>query len=52
VLLYEVDALHGALRARWQYSYLIARTDDAAAYSARITSVVRELISNASDIFL
>lgn len=38
--------LHGALRARWQYSYLIARTDDAAAYSARITAVVRELAAD------
>ena len=26
VFLYEVDALHGALRARWQYSYLISRS--------------------------
>ena len=46
VLLYEVDALHGALRARWQYSYLIARTDDAAAHSARITAVVRKLAAD------
>ena len=46
VLLHEVDALHGALRARWQYSYLIARTDDAAAHSARITAVVRELAAD------
>ena len=46
VFLYEVDALHGALSARWQHSDLVARTDDAAAHSARITTIIWELAAD------